>query len=340
MKILVTGAAGFIGFHLINKLLEQGYQVIGFDNLNSYYDQELKHARLRKIETLISKNNSNNYWNFIKGSLEDQESLENIFIRNSPDVVINLAAQAGVRYSLENPKSYISSNIIGFFNILECCRHFPVKNLIYASSSSVYGGNKVIPFSEKTIVDHPVSLYAATKKSNELIAHTYSHLYNIPATGLRLFTVYGPWGRPDMAPMIFTSAIINDMPIKIYNNGMMARDFTYVDDIITCITKLINKPAQPNQFFNFDNPDPSESWCPHQIFNLGNSKIVKLMDFIEILENTIGKKAIKEFLPMQPGDIKETFADTKRIYKYIGYRPSTELKVGIKEFINWYKEYY
>ena len=338
MKILITGVAGFIGYHLSKNLLKSSFTVIGLDNINSYYDKQLKFDRLKDLEIL--KNDKYLDWEFIKADLEDENLLNKIFKENRPEIVINLAAQAGVRYSLENPKAYISSNIVGFCNILECCKKYPVKNFIYASSSSVYGGNKKLPFSESSNVDHPVSLYAATKKSNELIAHTYSHLYEISCTGLRLFTVYGPWGRPDMAPMIFAKAIFDNKPLKIFNNGLMKRDFTYIDDVIKCISKLIERPAKANIKFNKMNPDPASSWSPHQVFNLGGSNTIELMDFISILEKEIGKKAIKEFLPMQPGDIEETFANTDSIYQYVGYKPSTSISDGIKEFISWYKKYY
>ena len=338
MKILITGAAGFIGYHLANELMSKSNFLIGFDNLNSYYNKNLKLDRLKELD--LKAKSSIYSWEFIKGDLIDTELLDKIFKNYNPEIVIHLAAQAGVRYSLENPKAYISSNIVGFNNILECCRKYPVKNLIYASSSSVYGGNRSVPFRENSNNDHPVSLYAATKKSNELMAHTYSHLYGIPSTGLRFFTVYGPWGRPDMAPMIFTKAILSGEPISIFNNGEMSRDFTYVEDIINCILKLINKPATKNESYDFKNQDSSSSWCPHQIFNLGNNNIVNLMDFIEILESELGKKAIKKFEPMQPGDVKETYADTSKIFKYIGFKPYTDIKDGIKKFTTWYKNYY
>ena len=338
MRILITGVAGFIGYHLSKNLLKSSFTVIGLDNLNSYYDKQLKFDRLKDLESI--KNEKLLDWEFIKVDLENENLLNKIFQEKRPEIVINLAAQAGVRYSLENPKAYISSNIVGFCNILECCKKYPVKNFIYASSSSVYGGNKKLPFSENSNVDHPVSLYAATKKSNELIAHTYSHLYGISCTGLRFFTVYGPWGRPDMAPIIFTKAIFDNKPLKIFNNGFMKRDFTYIDDVVECITKLIEKPAIANSKFDLYDLDPSSSWCPHQVFNLGNNNTIKLMDFISLLEKEIGKKAIKEYLPMQPGDVEETFADNKKIFEYIGFKPNTSIQKGIKEFIAWYKNYY
>ena len=338
MKILITGSAGFIGYHLAKSLMSESNFIIGLDNLNSYYDKKLKLDRLKELATHSKKEGCS--WEFIKADLTDEKLIDSFFQKQKPEIVINLAAQAGVRYSLENPREYISSNIVGFCNILECCKKYPVNHLIYASSSSVYGGSKILPFNENSNNDHPVSLYAATKKSNELMAHTYSHLYKIPATGLRFFTVYGPWGRPDMAPMIFTKSILSGEPINIFNRGEMSRDFTYIEDIVNCIKRLINHPPQGNKFFDFKNPDSSSSWCPHQIFNLGNNKVVSLMDFIKILESEIGKKAIKNFDEMQKGDVKDTFAETTKIYNYIGYKPSTTIQEGIKKFINWYKKYY
>ncbi len=335
---LITGSAGFIGFHLTNRLILNGENVISLDNINSYYDVKLKQDRLTELE--ISANQSNGSFKFIKGDLEDIDLLKYIFQINQPHIVIHLAAQAGVRHSIDNPNSYIESNICGFNNILECCRRFPVKHLIYASSSSVYGGNIKVPFSEKDSVDHPVSLYAATKKSNELMAHTYSHLYDIPATGLRFFTVYGPWGRPDMAPMIFTKNILANKAIKIFNYGQMSRDFTYIDDVIRSILLLVDKPPSENKNYNYNSSDPSRSWCSHQIFNIGNSKTIKLMDFIEILENEIGIKAKKDFKPMQAGDVKSTAADTSAIENFIKFKPNTSVKEGIRLFIRWYKDFY
>ena len=337
-RILVTGAAGFIGYHLCKKLISENNEIIGIDNLNSYYDINLKKARLKELESSSSKESSN--WKFVKCNLKDKLALNNIFEKYNPNIIINLAAQAGVRYSLENPMAYIDSNITGFINLLECCRKYKILNLIYASSSSVYGGNTKIPFSEKDNVDHPVSLYAATKKSNELMAHTYSHLFNLPAIGLRFFTVYGPWGRPDMSPMLFTKAILEKKPLKIFNNGNMFRDFTFIDDVIQIIVKLLDKPAEINKDFNFKNPQPDSSWAPHRIFNVGNSKSIYLIDFIENLEEEIGLKAIKKFEDMQPGDVKVTSADTLSIEEYINFKPNTSLKKGIKNFYNWYKSYY
>ena len=338
MKIIITGAAGFIGYHLSKALISNSNVIVGIDNLNSYYDKQLKFDRLKELNLYSKKEGGS--WEFIKADLIEEELIYNIFDKLKPEIVINLAAQAGVRYSLENPKAYISSNILGFCNVLECCKKYPLKHLIYASSSSVYGGSRILPFNENSNNDHPVSLYAATKKSNELMAHTYSHLYNIPSTGLRFFTVYGPWGRPDMAPMIFTKSILSGEPIKIFNRGEMSRDFTFVEDIVNCIIRLIDNPPKGNNYFDFQNPDPSSSWCPHQIFNLGNNKVVSLMDFIKILELELGKEAIKIFEDMQKGDVKDTFADTSKIDNYIGYKPSTDITEGIKKFVKWYKSYY
>lgn len=334
MKILITGTAGFIGHNLAKKLLERGDEVIGLDNINDYYDTSLKYGRLE--DTGISKKDiaygkltkSSKYPNykFIKLNLEDREQLEKLFKDEKFTDVCNLAAQAGVRYSLENPHEYIQSNIVGFMNILECCRNNDVKALSYASSSSVYGLNKEQPFSTKHNVDHPISIYAATKKSNELMAHTYSHLFNLPTTGLRFFTVYGPWGRPDMAPFLFTKAILDDKPINVFNNGKMERDFTYIDDITEGVERVI------------DNPQSTQT--PYKIYNIGNNAPVKLMDFIETLEEKIGKTAEKNMMEMQPGDVYSTYADTSELIKDLGYKPKTPLKEGISEFIDWYKKIY
>ena len=299
--IIITGSAGFIGFHLAKKLLENGFEVVGVDNLNDYYDKDLKLSRNKYLEN-ISEEKKVRY-TLQKASLQDNFKVKEIFTKFKPKIVYNLAAQAGVRYSIENPKAYIDSNISGFANILECCREQKVENLIYASSSSVYGGNKMMPFRETQGVDHPVSLYAATKKSNELMAHTYSHLYKVPTTGLRFFTVYGPWGRPDMALFIFTEKILKKEPIQIFNNGDMIRDFTFIDDIVESLYRLKDKPATGDKRFNYSDPDPSSSWAPYMIFNIGNSNPVKLMDYIEQIELSIGEKAIKEFLPLQQGDV-------------------------------------
>ncbi len=336
-KILVTGAAGFIGYHLSQKLIEKN-EVIGIDNINDYYDTNLKEDRIN----LLNKKSSelNKKWTFLKGDIEDKVFLKKIFESYKPSVVFNLAAQAGVRYSLVNPEAYIRSNILGFLNVIECCKLIKVKHFIYASSSSVYGGNEKVPFSEKDPVNHPISVYAATKKSNELIAHSYSHLYNLPSTGLRFFTVYGPWGRPDMAPMIFAQNIINNKPLKIFNNGYMYRDFTYIDDVIKAMINLINVEPKPNKNFSKICPDPSTSWAPHRILNIGNNQVVSLMDFINYLEQEIGQKAKKEFQAIQPGDVEKTFADTSAIKDLTGFKPNTPIKEGIKKFIKWFKTYY
>ena len=337
-KILVTGCAGFIGYHLCNRLIRENYEVIGLDNLNSYYSVSLKQSR-NEILLNLSKNGQNNY-SFYKGDISEFKFVEKIFQSHKPKIIINLAAQAGVRYSIENPNSYVYSNLVGFLNVLECCRNHNVKHLIYASSSSVYGGNKKLPFCETDFVDNPISLYAATKKSNELMANSYSHLYKIPSTGLRFFTVYGPWGRPDMAPMIFAKAIKNKEKINIFNHGDMIRDFTYIDDIVESLFRLMLKSPSINvediasiKESNLSNPH-------HQIFNIGNSKKIKLMDFIEELEISFNIKADKNFLEMQPGDVKTTFADCSKLEKYINFKPNTNLREGIKKFVNWYKEYY
>lgn len=333
MKILVTGAAGFIGFHLTKRLLAQGIHVIGVDNMNEYYDVSLKNDRLK-----ILKRHPN--FEFYKLDISNEKKLDEIFQDRIIHVVINLAAQAGVRYSIDNPVSYVNSNLLGFVNVLEKCRQYKVKHLIYASSSSVYGANTKIPFSTKDPVNHPVSLYAATKKSNELIAHTYSHLFNIPTTGLRFFTVYGPWGRPDMAYYSFTQNIIEEKTIKVFNNGDLRRDFTYIDDIIEGIMRLIESPPQYNNKWDRANPDPSSSYAPYKIYNIGNNNPIKLMDFIYILEKLIGKKAEIEFLPMQPGDVKETYADIHDLQSDIGFYPSTPVEEGLNKFVKWYNTYH
>ena len=336
--ILVTGVAGFIGSAVVEKLLSNGEKVIGIDNLNSYYDQNLKNDRLKNIEKISST--SNGTWKFEKIELEDTSKLKNIFKTYKPEIVINLAAQAGVRFSIENPHSYILSNLVGFGNILESCKEFKVKNLIYASSSSVYGGNTKIPFKEDDSVDHPKSLYAATKRSNELMAHSYSHLFDIPSTGLRFFTVYGPWGRPDMAPMIFAEAIFNRKPLKIYNFGKMLRDFTFIDDVVEAIVKCCYKPATANKEFNFTNPTTSNSFAPHRIFNVGNSNPIELTKFICLLESFIGIKAIKVFEEIQPGDVVATAANTEKLENWINFQPKIPIEVGLEFFVEWYKKYY
>ena len=332
-SVLVTGSAGFIGAALSNYLLNRGYKVIGIDNLNSYYDVQLKKARLRSLE-----NNDN--WKFFNLSIENKDKLSDVFSNYKPEVLVNLAAQAGVRYSLKEPSEYIQSNLVGFGNLLEICKIYDVQNFIFASSSSVYGGNIELPFKENHSVEHPLSLYAASKRSNEIMAHSYSYLYKIPSTGLRFFTVYGPWGRPDMAPMIFASAIINEQPIKIFNNGDMLRDFTYIDDIVESIFRCCEKPAIQEDELNNSKPLSENAFAPYKIFNIGNGVPINLKNFVEILENEIGKKAIKSFYPMQPGDVKSTIADTSKLNEWINFKPKTDLNDGIKSFVEWYKEYY
>ena len=338
MAVLVTGAAGFIGYHFVMKLLNEGIELTGFDNLNSYYDINLKEARVQNLRDFSLKNKVK--FLLIKNDLENIDALREVFKKNQFEYVVNLAAQAGVRYSIENPSAYIQSNIVGFLNILECCREFNVKHLIYASSSSVYGGNAKMPFSEKQVVDHPISIYAATKKSNELMAHTYSHLYGIPSTGLRFFTVYGPWGRPDMALFLFTKSIIEKKSIKIFNNGDMIRDFTYIDDITESMFRLLYKIPQKNDNFNKFMPDSDSSWCAHKIFNIGNSKPTQLIEYISAIEKSLGIRAIKEYLPMQPGDVQATSADTKSLEKWINFKPNTDINYGVKKFVDWYKNYH
>ena len=333
MKILVSGAAGFIGFHLTIYLLKRGDDVVGLDNLNDYYDVKLKTDRLD-----ILRNHQN--FTFIKADLSDRAAIDKVFAEHHFDRVINLAAQAGVRYSIENPHAYIDANIVGFMNILEVCRHNKVEHLVYASSSSVYGSNTRMPFSVHDNVDHPVSLYAATKKANELMAHTYSHLYGLPVTGLRFFTVYGPWGRPDMALFMFTKAIIEEQPIKVFNNGKMQRDFTYIDDIVEGVVRVCDRVATPNPDWNGDTPDPATSRAPYRLYNIGNHKPVELLKFIEIIEKKVGKKAVMEMLPMQPGDVPATYADIEDLERDFGYRPSTPLSDGIGSFVRWYREFY
>lgn len=332
MKILITGTAGFIGSHLSKKLISQDYEIVGIDNINDYYDVTIKEDRLKSIGT--------EKFTFYKINLEDNALMNEIFKNEKPNVVVNLAAQAGVRYSLENPRAYIDSNIVGFTNILECSRHHKVEHLIYASSSSVYGANTSKPFSTSDNIDHPLSLYAATKKSNELMAHTYSHLYNIPTTGLRFFTVYGPWGRPDMALFKFTKAIVNDEAIDVYNHGKMMRDFTYVDDIVEAISRLVQKPAQPNPEWTGDNPDPSSSYAPYKIYNIGNNSPVRLMEFVEAIENKLGKVAKKNYMDLQQGDVPETYANVDDLFNNIDFKPETTIQDGVNNFVDWYLEYY
>ncbi len=332
-KILVTGAAGFIGFHLTRKLLARGEEVIGIDNLNHYYDVTLKKARLAQLD-------GQNNFRFHKMDLADRQGMAALFTDIQPEKVAHLAAQAGVRYSLKNPHAYVDSNLVGTMNVLEGCRHSAVKHLVFASSSSVYGENRKKPFSVHDNVDHPVSLYAATKKSNELMAHCYSHLYRIPTTGLRFFTVYGPWGRPDMALFIFTKAILEGRTIDVFNYGKMRRDFTYIDDIIEGVIRVLDKTPEPNPNYSEFDSDPGTSSAPYKIYNIGNNKPVELMHFIEALEAALGKKASKNMLPMQPGDVPETYADIDDLEKDTGFKPNTPIEVGISRFIEWYRSYY
>ena len=347
MKILITGTAGFIGFHLAKKLLGRGDSVIGVDQINDYYDIELKFSRLFELgiikseikegKRVVSKNYSNHF--FYKGNLEDKEFIDFVFKNEKPDAVCNLAAQAGVRYSLINPSAYIDSNIVGFLNILEACRSFNVINLSYASSSSVYGLNKNLPFSTSENVDHPVSLYAASKKSNELMAHTYSHLFGIKTTGLRFFTVYGPWGRPDMALFLFVKAALENKSIDVYNHGKMVRDFTYIDDIVKGITSVIDNPAESDLDFK-KNPCANKSSAPYKIYNIGNNSPEQLMDFISAIENKLNKNISKNLIEIQPGDVPETYADVKDLEEDFNYKPNTSIEIGISNFIDWYKMYY
>lgn len=333
MKILVTGAAGFIGFHVCRKLAERGDEVVGIDNLNSYYDPALKKARL---DILLELEN----FRFIRLDLADREGMEELFAVEKFNRVVNMAAQAGVRYSLENPHSYVDSNILGFMHILEGCRQHHVEHLVYASSSSVYGANETMPFSVQDNVDHPLSVYAATKKSNELMAHTYSHLYGIPSTGLRFFTVYGPWGRPDMALFLFTRAILEGKPIKVFNYGKHRRDFTYIDDITEGVIRTLDHVAVSNPEWSGLVPDPGSSRAPWRVYNIGNSEAVELMDYIAALEKALGRTAEKEFLPLQPGDVPDTYADVSRLVQDVNYRPQTPVEEGIGKFVEWYREYY
>ncbi len=339
MVVLVTGAAGFIGFHLCLKLLKEGYVVLGIDNLNDYYDVSLKNARLEILRSQSSINHKSSF-TFHKINIEDKEKLKEIFETYKPSKVVNLAAQAGVRYSLINPSSYYQSNLIGFGNIIQCCADYKVNHLLYASSSSVYGGNINLPLSEKDQVNHPVSLYAATKRANELIAHSYSHIHGLPSTGLRFFTVYGPWGRPDMALFLFTKAMLEGKKIDIYNGGEMVRDFTYIDDVVISIFKLLDKPPESNDEIDRNNLTAERSWAPHRIFNVGNSNPVKLLDFVQSLENLLCLKADLNFLPMQKGDVAKTQSDSKLLEEFIDFKPRTNINVGIKNFVDWYKEFY
>ena len=333
MKILVTGAAGFIGFHVARRLLARGDQVVGWDNLSDYYDVCLKKARLQQL-------NGYDNFKFLKIELALPDQVEAAFHKSRPDRVVHLAAQPGVRYSLQNPQAYINSNIHGFINILEACRYQQIQHLVYASSSSIYGMNQVAPFSVHHNVDHPISLYAATKKADELMAHAYSHLYGLPATGLRFFTVYGPWGRPDMAPFLFTKAILEGRPIQVFNNGRMQRDFTYIDDIVEGVVRVLDRPPRPNALWDRVKADPGTSSAPYRIYNIGNHKPEQLLRFIAILESCLGKLAQKELLPMQAGDVEATCADIEDLVRDTGFQPSTPLEAGIQKFVDWYREYY
>ena len=332
-NVLVTGAAGFIGFQLSRRLLNDGVRVTGVDNLNPYYDVQLKHDRL---DQLLSDDN----FTFVNLDLVDRTALKDLFSDGDFDVVVNLAAQAGVRYSLTNPHAYVDSNIVGFVNILECCRHHKVKHLVFASSSSVYGANTHMPFSIHHNVDHPVSLYAATKKANELMAHTYSHLYGLCCTGLRFFTVYGPWGRPDMALFLFTKAISEGKPIKVFNHGKMQRDFTYIDDIIEGVVRVMASLPKADTAWRGDKPDPGTSYAPYRLYNIGNNKPVELLEFIEEIEKALGRKAQKEFLDLQPGDVPATCADVDDLMQDVGFKPATSIATGIRRFVDWYQDYY
>jgi len=331
--VLVTGAAGFIGYHLAERLLADGRDVVGLDNLNDYYDPSLKEARLERLQASDS-------FTFARLDLADREGMEALFAEHDFAVVVNLAAQAGVRYSIENPRSYVDSNLVGFLNLLEGCRHHGVGHLVYASSSSVYGANTSMPFSVHDNVDHPLSLYAATKKANELMAHTYSHLYDLPTTGLRFFTVYGPWGRPDMALFKFTKKILAGEPIDVFNYGNHRRDFTYIDDIVEGVVRVMNTTPEPNPDWSGDAPDPATSRGPWRVYNIGNSRPVELMHYIEVIEDCLGKKAEKNLLPMQPGDVPDTYADVTALTNDVGYKPDTPIEEGVRKFVEWYRGYY
>ena len=332
-KVLVTGSAGFIGFHLSRKLLDNNIAVVGLDNLNPYYDPELKKARLSQLTP-------NSLYSHVYIDLADRAGMAQLFAEHSFDAVVNLAAQAGVRYSLKNPHSYVDTNIVGFVNLLEGCRHSGVRHFVFASSSSVYGANTRMPFSVHHNVDHPVSLYAASKKSNELMAHTYAHLFGLPATGLRFFTVYGPWGRPDMALFLFTKAILEDRPIDVFNHGKMVRDFTYIDDIVEGVFRVMHRIPEPDTTWDGNDPDPATSYSPYRIYNIGNNQKVDLMRYIEVLEECLGKTAKKNFLPIQPGDVPATYANVDDLMRDVGFRPNTRIEEGIKRFVSWYREYY
>ena len=330
---LVTGAAGFIGYHLSNRLLENGCRVIGVDNINDYYDVRLKQSRLARLQRFKQ-------FEFYKTDLSDKTQISKVFLKGKVEIVVNLAAQAGVRYSLVNPHAYVNSNLVGFVNILEACRHNKIKHLVFASSSSVYGANTKMPFSVHDNIDHPVSLYAATKKSNELMAHAYSHLYDLPCTGLRFFTVYGPWGRPDMALFLFTQAILEGRPIKVFNHGKMKRDFTFIDDIVEGIVRVTQNLPEPNPRWSGDSPDPGTSYARYRIYNIGNNNPIELSNFIEEIESALGKKAVKEFMDLQPGDVPATYADVDDLMNDVDFKPATPLRTGIQKFIAWYESYY
>jgi UDP-glucuronate 4-epimerase len=336
--VFVTGAAGFIGAAVCERLLARGERVVGLDNFNPYYDPALKRARIARLQGTAARMGT--ALELIEADLEDRAAVEAVFAQHKPTIVIHLAAQAGVRYSLENPAAYIQTNLVGFGHILEGCRHHGIQHLVYASSSSVYGGNTNLPFTEHQPVNHPVSLYAATKKANELMAHTYSHLYGLPATGLRFFTVYGPWGRPDMAPMLFAKAILAGEPIRVFNQGRMRRDFTYIDDIAAGVIACADKPATGNPAFDASAPDPATSWAPHRLFNIGNSEPVELLRFIELLEQALGRPAIRDLQPMQPGDVEATAADTALLEAWVGFRPATPIELGVERFARWYRASY
>ena len=333
MKILVTGTAGFIGMHTSLRLLARGDVVVGIDNLNDYYDVNLKHARLARLR-------EHSQFEFHRIDIADRDALNAVFLASKPDKVINLAAQAGVRYSITNPQAYIDANIQGFINVLEACRHNKVAHLAYASSSSVYGSNTSMPFNESDSVDHPVSLYAATKKANELMAHTYSHLFDLPTTGLRFFTVYGPWGRPDMALFLFANAMLKGLPIDVFNHGKMVRDFTYIDDIVEGVIRIVDQPATGDSAFDSDHPNPATSHAPYRILNIGNSQPTPLMDYIQALELALGITAIKNFLPIQPGDVPATSANTDALNAWVGFKPNTSVSQGVAQFAKWYQSYY
>ena len=333
MKVFVTGAAGFIGAALSIRLLERGDEVVGIDNLDPYYDVSLKQARLERVKAFAG-------FRDVRAGIADRTAVAELFARERPDAVVNLAAQAGVRYSMENPHAYVDANLVGFINVLEGCRRHGVGHLVYASSSSVYGANRALPFSVQHNVDHPLSLYAATKKANELMAHSYSHLYGLPATGLRFFTVYGPWGRPDMAPIRFTRNILEGRPIDVFNHGRHRRDFTYIDDAVEGAIRVLDRPASPNENWRGESPDPATSAAPHRVYNIGNNCWVQLERYIEVLEACLGRKAKKNFLPLQPGDMPDTFADVDDLVKDFDYRPDTPIEVGVRRFVDWYKAYH